>query len=133
MSSLNAHFGLGQSTAITQLIIKWPSGIVDTIANPEINSALRVTEGSTLAVNGNTNSVFTIYPNPAKQVISISIDANSTEKLKDAQIFDLSGRMILETKLTSSQINIGTLKTGTYLLLLTNEQGKGFTQKFIKE
>ena len=133
MSSLNAHFGLGQSTAITQLIIKWPSGIVDTIANPEINAALRVTEGSTLAVNGNTNSVFTIYPNPAKQVISISIDANSTEKLKDAQIFDLSGRMILETKLTSSQINIGTLKTGTYLLLLTNEQGKGFTQKFIKE
>jgi hypothetical protein len=41
--------------------------------------------------------------------------------------------MILETKLTSPQINIGTLQTGTYLLLLTNEQGKGFTQKFIKE
>ena len=133
MSSLNAHFGLGQSTEITKLVIKWPSGIVDTFLNPEINNAFRVTEGATLAVNGNTNSVFTIYPNPAKQVISISMDANSTETLKAAQIFDLSGRMILETKLTSPQINIGTLQTGTYLLLLTNEQGKGFTQKFIKE
>jgi hypothetical protein len=133
MSSLNAHFGLGQSTAITQLVVRWPSGIVDTFINPDINAAFRVTEGVTLGVNANTNSVFTIYPNPAKQVLSISVDANSTEILKSAQIFDLTGRMVLETTLTSSQINIGKLQSGTYLLLLKNEQGKGFTQKFIKE
>ncbi|MBL0014073.1 MAG: VCBS repeat-containing protein [Flavobacterium sp.] len=133
MSSLNAHFGIGQSTAITQLVVRWPSGIVDTFLNPDINAAFRVTEGVTLGVNANTNSVFTIYPNPAKQILSISVDANSTEILKSAQIFDLTGRLVLETTLTSSQINIGTLQSGTYLLLLKNEQGKGFTQKFIKE
>ncbi len=133
MSSLNAHFGIGQSTAINKLVVKWPSGIVDTFLNPDINAAFKVTEGSTLAVNGNTNSVFTIYPNPANQFLSININSNATEKLKSAQIFDLNGRLILETTLTSTQINIASLQNGTYILLLKNEQGKGFTQKFIKE
>ncbi len=133
MSSLNGHFGLGQATAIDQLIVRWPSGIVDTYLNPEINAAFRVTEGSTLAVNGNTNSIFSVYPNPTKQFININLNSNTTEKLTSAQIFDLSGRLVFETPLTSTRINIESLQSGTYLLLLQNEKGKGYTQKFIKE
>ncbi|WP_309642158.1 FG-GAP-like repeat-containing protein [Flavobacterium sp.] len=133
MSSLNAHFGLGQATEITQLVVKWPSGIVDTYENPTIDEAFRVTEGSTLAINGNTSAVFSIYPNPSKQFLNISLNSNSTEKLKSAQVFDLSGRLIMETPLTSTRINIESLQSGTYLLLLKNENGKGFSQKFIKE
>ncbi|MCD8518906.1 MAG: CRTAC1 family protein, partial [Flavobacterium sp.] len=37
MSTLNAHFGLGTATAIDQVVIIWPSGIVDVINNPNIN------------------------------------------------------------------------------------------------
>jgi len=37
-SSLIVHFGLGNSTEITQAIIKWPSGMITTIENPEINA-----------------------------------------------------------------------------------------------
>ncbi len=36
-SSLIAHFGLGTATSIDQVVIKWPSGTVTSIANPEIN------------------------------------------------------------------------------------------------
>ena len=133
MSSLNGHFGLGQATAIDQLVVKWPSGIVDTFINPDINIAFKVTEGSTLAVNGNTNAVFSIYPNPSKQFLNITLNTNSNEKLKLAQIFDLNGRLVMEAALTTPRINIETLQNGTYLLLLKNEQGKGFSQKFIKE
>jgi ASPIC and UnbV/Secretion system C-terminal sorting domain/FG-GAP-like repeat len=138
MSSLNAHFGLGNSTttrssAIDKLVVRWPSGIVDTFYNPEINTAFRVTEGATLAVNGNTKSVFSIYPNPAKHYLNINLDPNSKEKLTSAQVFDLSGRLILETELTSLKLNIESIQSGTYLLLLKNENGKGFSQKFIKE
>jgi hypothetical protein len=50
MSSLNVHFGLGQVSEITQAVIYWPSGTVDTIENPDINNSLFVVEGSTLGV-----------------------------------------------------------------------------------
>ena len=133
MSSLNGHFGLGQSTAIDQLIVRWPSGIVDIYVNPEINASFTVTEGATLAVNGNTNAIFSVYPNPTKQFISFNVNSNVTEKLTTAQIFDLSGRLVFETPLTSTKINIESLQSGTYLLLLQNEKGKGYSQKFIKE
>jgi hypothetical protein len=133
MGSLNGHFGIGQSTTINKLVVKWPSGIVDTYYNPEINAAFRVTEGATLAVNGNTKSVFSIYPNPANQYLNINLDPNSKEKLVSAQIFDLNGRLVHETKLTSLKINVESIQSGTYFLLLKNENGKGFSQKFIKE
>ena len=133
MSSLNGHFGIGQNTSINKLVVKWPSGIVDTYLNPEINAAFRVTEGATLAVNGNTKSVFSIYPNPANQYLNINLDPSSKEKLVAAQIFDLNGRLVQESQLTSLKLNIESIQSGTYLLLLKNENGKGFSQKFIKE
>jgi len=51
MSTLNVHFGIGQATAITKVIIRWPSGTVDTIDNPTPNQMLLVTEGETLSLN----------------------------------------------------------------------------------
>jgi hypothetical protein len=132
MSSLNTHFGLGQATAITTLVVRWPSGIVDTFQNPTINESFSVTEGATLAINGNSNAVFSIYPNPSKQFLNINLE-NTTEVLKSAQIFDLNGRLVMETPLNASRINIEALQNGTYLLLLKNQNGKGFSQKFIKE
>ena len=59
MSSLNAHFGIGQATAITQVIIRWPSGIIDTINNPAVNQSLFVVEGSTLGIDSFTSSTNT--------------------------------------------------------------------------
>ncbi len=49
MSSLNPHFGIGQATAIDSVIIRWPSGKVDMICNPAINTTLYIEEGSGLA------------------------------------------------------------------------------------
>lgn len=60
MSSLTIHFGLGQATAIDQIVIKWPSGIITTMDNPDINTTHLIPEsdcllaGSTLVVNGDT-------------------------------------------------------------------------------
>jgi len=51
MSSLNVHFGIGQATSISKVIIRWPSGTIDTIVNPTINQQLLVIEGETLSLN----------------------------------------------------------------------------------
>lgn len=45
-NSVNSHFGLGQFTAIDHMIVKWPSGIIDVIPNPNINTCMEVIEGT---------------------------------------------------------------------------------------
>lgn len=133
MSSLNAHFGLGQATAIETLVVRWPSGIVDTFENPTINEAFRVTEGSTLAVNANTFAEFNISPNPTRELLNISVNNSSTNTFKTAQVFDLAGRVVMNKPLDAMTLDVSTLQSGTYLLVLKNQNGKSFTQKFVRE
>ncbi len=48
MSSLCAHFGLGPAETIDQIIVRWPSGIVTVLDNPDINTAHTVVEAECL-------------------------------------------------------------------------------------
>lgn len=131
MNSLNVHFGIGQATAITQVVIKWPSGLVDTINNPNVNQSLLVTEGSTLAVDSFTNASFSLYPNPASDVLNIKTADDLI--MKTAQVYDLNGRMILTTEVSNNAVDVASLSTGTYILLLRDSNGKDYSQKFLKE
>lgn len=73
-SSLIAHFGLGEEDAIAQIVVKWPSGAVTSISNPEVNSTVTITEIEclldpvTINVNGNT----TMCPG---EVVTLSVPA----------------------------------------------------------
>lgn len=131
MSTLNAHFGIGSATEITQIIVKWPSGIVDTLLNPEINKALSIVEGSTLAIDGFTNSGFSLFPNPTKKLVNITPSKNQV--FKNAKVFDLTGKIVLDTELNSSTLNVEKIASGNYILLLIDENNKNYSQKFIKE
>ena len=131
MSTINAHFGIGLATAITQVIIKWPSGVVDTINNPTINTMLNVVEGSTLALDSYTNSEFSIFPNPTKNRLNIKSIGEIT--LKSAEVYDLNGKLIQQTDITNDAIGVESLSIGTYILRVRDENGKDYAQKFIKE
>ena len=133
MSTLSAHFGIGQATTIDQVVIKWPSGIIDTINNVTGNRSLLVVEGSTLAVNSFDNGVFTIYPNPTKNVVNINFQNNTNVTLKSALVYDLTGKVVLSTTNVSQPINVEKLATGTYILSMSDTEGKSYSQKFIKE
>jgi hypothetical protein len=50
-NSLIPHFGLGTVTSIDQVIVKWPSGIVDVIDNPTINDLTEIVEGDCTPTN----------------------------------------------------------------------------------
>ena len=131
MSSITAHFGLGQETEITQVVIKWPSGIIDTINNPTSDQSLLVVEGVTLGVNNNQISNFSIFPNPAKEVINIKSKTGETQTY-NVQLFNITGKLVGSFERTNS-ISIQSLSRGTYLLVAKDETGKMATQKFIKE
>ena len=133
MSTLSAHFGIGQATTIDQVVIKWPSGIIDTINNVNPNQNLLVVEGSTLAINSFNNGVFSIFPNPAKNVVSIQLKDNLSVTLKTATIYDLTGKIVLTTTEFNQPINVEKLATGTYILSISDSENRNYTQKFIKE
>ena len=132
MSSLNAYFGLGTESAITQLIIRWPSGIVDVIDNPTSDQARTVQEGSSPALTTNTfdTSYFTIYPNPSSDFLNIK--SGNLETFVSAKVYTILGKLVNESKLLENKISIESLTVGTYILTLTDSEGKSFSQKFIK-
>ncbi len=80
----------------------------------------------------NTNSTFTVYPNPSNDFIVINNQESSSFSY---QIFDLVGKLYLE-KLSiskvSERIQIADLPNGVYLLRI-NSEGKVLTHKIVKQ
>ncbi|GEP52037.1 hypothetical protein FNO01nite_27090 [Flavobacterium noncentrifugens] len=132
MSTLNTHFGIGSATHIDKIIIRWPSGIVDTFNNPPINHPFMAVEGSTLAVSDFANAAFSIYPNPANDVLYIKAK-DKAAAFKSAEIFDMAGREVSNTVVTDQPISVKNLSSGSYIILLKDADGKRFTQKFLKK
>ncbi|RZJ30812.1 MAG: T9SS type A sorting domain-containing protein [Flavobacterium sp.] len=133
MSSLNAHFGIGTASTIEKLVIKWPSGVVDVIMNPSSNQSVFVLEGSSPALGVDTHDQvkFSMFPNPASDVVNIQF-ADAQPEIVSAQVYDLSGKVVMTTAVTDQQVNVKSLATGTYIMLMKNADGKQFTQKFLK-
>lgn len=131
MSSITAHFGIGLATEIDQIVVRWPSGLVDTIDNPEINEMLQVVEGETLSVNNNSFTNFKVYPNPATDIVTLQTSNNF--QVVSAEIFDLNGRKVYESNVVNETISIQSLASGTYILLAKDSEGTLSTHKLIKQ
>lgn len=132
MSSLNVHFGIGQASSIEKVIIRWPSGIVDTVLNPSTGQTLHVREGATLGVAENNTKQFTLYPNPTADFLNIQLNELQAE-IDGVKIYDLTGRMISDAKVLNSKINVQSLPAGTYVIILHDTKGEKYAQKFIKK
>jgi hypothetical protein len=130
MSSLNTHFGIGTETSIEHITIYWPSGVVDFIPNPTINTTLSVEEGSALNIIDETLVDVSIYPNPVEAVLTIETSADLTNKI--ATVFDMSGKKVLNQKLTTNTLEVSSLESGLYFLRLESE-GRSIKRKFIKK
>ena len=130
MGTLNTHLGIGSDTAISQVIVRWPSGIVDTIENPAINESLVIVEGSTImAVNEVENVQFSIYPNPVKE--TLSIQGKSLEN-STYQIHHITGSSVMAGTISNGKINVKNLTKGIYVLTIS-KNGQKSSQKFIKQ
>ena len=131
MSSLNTHFGIGTDTSITKITIRWPSGFIDEIDSPSINQALTIVEGDyPLSVQDEELLDLVIHPNPANEVLNISSSVILTNRI--ATVFDISGKRVLNEKLTGNTLNISQLQSGVYILRLETD-GKLLNRKFIKQ
>lgn len=129
MNSLNTHIGIGLEPTINSVIVYWPSGIIDTFANPDKNITLEIVEGATLSLENSLTDELFIYPNPVRDILNIkSVELNDSTIYT---IFDITGKRIMNSKLESSSIDISHLAPGNYILRLISGS-KMLSQKFIK-
>jgi uncharacterized repeat protein (TIGR01451 family) len=73
-------------------------------------------------------NAFTIYPNPANEVLNIQ--SNKSQLISKVEIYNMMGQMMYRTEKTTP-INVSGLPTGTYFVSIFSDKGKS-TQKFIK-
>lgn len=131
MSSMNAHFGLGQASEIEKIIIRWPSGTIDQINNPAANTTLFVLEGTAPLSNSEPEiASFTIYPNPTSNILHIQTSKNL--EIGQITVYDFSGRIVNQHKSTNV-LNLETLSSGEYLVLIEANNGEKSVKKFIKK
>ncbi len=80
---------------------------------------------TTVGISENDQNLFSVYPNPATNIINISGFGEVTECI----ITDFTGKVLIES--TTPKIEISRLVNGAYILQFTNEN-KTYTHKFIK-
>jgi len=111
------YFGLGTATSIDQVVVIWPSGVVDVINNPNINQALTVIEGSSpLSLVDNNNTKIILYPNPTSDIITLS----NIEMLdiKNVSIISTLGKVVKTVNLSNSSFSVSDVSEGLYILLI---------------
>jgi len=76
------------------------------------------------------NIDFSFYPNPAKDILHLeNIPSNANFK-----IFSQSGKLIIsDDRKEKTSIDISDLAKGTYIIVVTNNDGSIGTRKFVKE
>ena len=130
MSSLMAHFGLGDDTEVSQVTIYWPSGIVNVYSNPQVDTVLTLVEDFSTSVSvPDQTSEFAIYPMPVEDVLYLSNTRGTGSQL--VQVFDVAGKSIREAAVVAGQLDVSDLKSGVYVLRVLIE-GKALNRKFVK-
>ncbi len=130
--TLNPHFGLGAATEVASVLVEWPSGIVDFIENVPANEPLFIEEGSNPILGISeilATQKITLFPIPATTTLSI----NTSEILKpQAHITSLLG-VSIKANIQNNTIDIQSLASGTYFLIFETENGRRFSEKFVKK
>lgn len=129
MSSLNVHFGIGAATTIDQVVVKWPSGVVDTFNNVSPDQTLFVVEGSTLGIDDFSLHSVRLYPNPVSN--ELHIHTNGIE-ISEVRVCDLSGKLLFATKTEKESLELGKLATGYYLVQIIDSRGNITIEKIQK-
>jgi hypothetical protein len=130
MSSLNPHFGLGQATSIDSIVVRWPSGQVDIVCNPPINSTVFIREGNDFQPNAfflsSHDEVF-----PESVVAFTDVSTNCPNAWDWSILPSLGWEFVDGTDATSKNPKVKFNNSGTYYVGLVASNGP-YSSGFVK-
>src|SRR5690554_2653194 len=85
---------------------------------------------ATASINDTIASSFSVYPNPAKDVLNISNSVGT--EINALTIVDINGRTVKQINSNVSQINISDLNAGVYFVNINSNEGS-LTTKIVKQ
>lgn len=97
---------------------------------PLFGKELNISTGTTTNPFENYSPEYTIYPNPANDLLNINIDKQFTSNYQYT-IFDIYGRIFINTNENQSTIDISELNSGVYFIRISNLKGANATKKFM--
>ncbi|WP_298422904.1 T9SS type A sorting domain-containing protein [uncultured Kordia sp.] len=100
-------------------------GINQTTETYERNTAVTLSRNTVDASN------FQLYPNPAKDFITI--DSKDNQVIKSVSIVDMQGRNVFSSTVETERISVSNLQQGMYFVTLETETGATTTKKFMKQ
>ncbi|MCB0398122.1 MAG: VCBS repeat-containing protein [Winogradskyella sp.] len=110
-------FGIGNSTIIDYVKVKWLSGIEDILLNIPANQLLYIVEGSTLSLQPEKNSKSLIYTNPVKNTLTL----NAQNTIENVAMYNMLGQEVLRAapNAVNSELDMSSLQDGTYFVKVT--------------
>lgn len=69
-----------------------------------------------------------VFPNPASEAIYFLTDL----KIKSVLVTNIMGQVVKQVNLTDNKLSLQNLSIGTYILVLTTEEGKRYSQRVVK-
>ena len=91
-------------------------------SSPDYVPGFYLVKSSTLSVDDNFLSNFSLYPNPSTNSVKLS---STNTPISEISIYDLSGKLLLSKKYNSEiniNLNISNLGAGIYLLKINNKK-----------
>ena len=76
-----------------------------------------------------------MYPNPANTQVTLLLPQSTDNMSYQIKVTDMSGKVVMQYKANAgtSQMNIGRLTAGTYLVEVTDSKGNRSTEKLVKQ
>jgi hypothetical protein len=108
-------------------------GAFDEGSNTAYVLAFKVLADGTLSCPETEISVrpYSYYPNPAKDQLHLQYSSNVQPKT--IELYDLQGRLVRKQAKDLESVDMQSLAPGQYLMKVTLEDGKSYTEKVVKE
>lgn len=110
---------------VTKLVLAFRAYKVGTVSFDQISVVQTI-----ISIKQNTIGGLSVYPNPVTNA-NLYITFNSSNA-KTVVVYDILGKQVLESKTSNNSVNVSNLKSGAYIIRIT-EDGKTDTRKFIIE